>query len=79
MNISDFPKPSPSQALRKYTLKFNLNEISYILIKNEEFKSKLIAFIKALKTIGGNAITGDLEKDQLISRIITLDQVKRDF
>lgn len=79
VNISDFPKPSPSQALRKYTLKFNLNEISYILIKNEEFKSKLIAFIKALKTIGGNAITSDLEKDQLISRIITLDQVKRDF
>ena len=72
-------KPSPNKELRKYTLKYDLNDISYILIKDEEFKSRLITFIKKLKTIGGNPVANETQKDDLISRIITLEQVKNDF
>lgn len=72
-------KPFPSMALKKYTLRFELEEISYILIKDDEFKTRLIDFIKKLNTIGGNAVKDDAQKDELISRIITLEQVKRDF
>ena len=71
-------KPSPSEALKKYTLEFGSEDVSYLLVKNTEFKSRLIAYIKELKTIGGKAATQD-NIDDLISKIITLEQVKKDF
>lgn len=79
INISNVKKPSPSESLKKYTLKFELNDISYILIKDDEFKIRLIEFIKNLKSIGGNPVVDEVQMDELISRIITLEQVKRDF
>jgi hypothetical protein len=78
VNLSEVNKPSPSESLRKFTLKFNINDVSYILIKDDEFKIKLINYIKNLKTLGGNILSSDI-KDDLISRIITLEQIKRDF
>lgn len=78
-DISKVKKPSPSAALRKYTLRFKLSDISYILIKDDEFKTRLIEFIKKLKSIGGNPVVDGAQKDDLISRIVTLEQVKRDF
>lgn len=72
-------KPAPSDALREYTLTFENKDISYVLIKNDEFKTRAIEYIKGLKTIGGNEITDDSQKDDLISKIITLEQVKSDF
>jgi hypothetical protein len=75
----DADKPLPSDALKKYTLKFNLNEVSYILIKDDEFKARLIEFIKKLKTIGGYPVREESQNDDLISKIITLYQVKMDF
>ena len=35
--------------------------------------------IKKLKMIGGNKIADEKDKDDLISKIVTLDQVKNDF
>ena len=72
-------KPSPSEALRRYTLKFSYDDISYLLVKDNVFKARLIEYIKTLNKIGGNeTIKGD-QIDDLISKIITLEQVKRDF
>lgn len=41
-DITKVKKPLPSTSLKKYTLKFELNDISYILIKDDEFKTRLI-------------------------------------
>lgn len=71
-------KPNPSEALKMYTLRYTSEDISYLLVKDDEFKSRLIDYIKRLATIGGNTVTEDNRFD-LISKIITLDQVKRDF
>lgn len=77
--ISEVKKPSPSEGMRHYTLKFTPGDISYILLKDDEFKKKVIEFIKKLKMIGGNKIADEKDKDDLISKIVTLDQVKNDF
>lgn len=71
-------KPSPSEALRKYTLEFGSKDVSYLLVKNTEFKSRLIAYIKGLNRIGGRTASNN-DIDDLISKIITLEQVKSDF
>ena len=72
-------KPSPSEALRRYTLKFSFDDIRYLLVKDDAFKERLIKYIKNLKTIGGLEIIKEGQIDDLISKIITLEQVKRDF
>jgi hypothetical protein len=78
-DLSKVKKPVPTAALKAYTLHFKTEDISYILIKDDEFKIRLIEFIKKLKTIGGITGTATRQKDELISKIITLAQVKQDF
>ena len=73
------PKPAPSPALKKYTLTYENKDLSYIIVKDEEYKERLIDFIKELKSIGGNVITNEKQKYDMISKIITLNQVERDF
>ena len=72
-------KPSPSNALKRHTLTFAYNDISYILLKDDEFKSRVINYIKKLNTIGGKEIKSDDQRDEVICKLITLDQVKKDF
>lgn len=78
-NDRSVPKPAPRESLKKHTLLFSDSDIRYILLKDDEFKSRMIEFIKQTKTIGGNEITNDDQRDDLICKLITLDQVKRDF
>lgn len=73
------PKPSPKEALRKWTLHFTYKDISYILVKDDEFRARMMAFIRQIKTIGGNEVYNEDQRDDLICKLITLDQVKRDF
>lgn len=72
-------KPLPSDELIKYTLKFEVTDVKYILVKDDDFKTRVIEFIKALKTIGGRKKTSNMANEDLITKIITLDQVKMDF
>ena len=55
------------------------NNKLYILVKDDDFKARVIEFIKGLKTIGGRKLTSGKANEDLITRIITLDQVKMDF
>ena len=72
-------KPLPTEELKKHTLGFDATDIKYILVKNDDFKARVIKFIKGLKTIGGRKLTSSKANEDLITRIITLDQVKMDF
>lgn len=72
-------KPSPSAALKSHTLRFSYNDVRYILLKDDEFKARMIDFIKKTKTIGGTEITSEENREDLICKLMTLDQVKRDF
>lgn len=72
-------KPSPSKSLKRYTLNFSFDDLSYILVKDEEFKSRLIEFIENLDKIGGHSKVDSHQKYNILSKIITIEQVKRDF
>lgn len=72
-------KPLPTEELKKHTLEFDASDIKYILVKDDDFKARVIEFIKGLKTIGGRKLTSGKANEDLITRIITLDQVKMDF
>lgn len=72
-------KPAPSKALRKYTLTYKNEDLTYILVKDEEFKGRVIDYIKGLDVVGGNPIMDEKVRDDMISKVITLEQVNRDF
>lgn len=72
-------KPQPTDELKRHTLEFDAIDIKYILVKDDDFKARVIEFIKGLKTIGGRKLTSSKANEDLITRIITLDQVKMDF
>ena len=72
-------KPLPTDELKKHTLEFDATDIKYILVKDDDFKARVIDFIKGLKSIGGRKLTSSKAYEDLITRIITLDQVKMDF
>lgn len=81
-DISKVKKPSPSKAIKVYTLKFTENDVKYILVKDEEFKGRIIEFINKLTTIGGNPITmgkSTYSVNSLLTKIVTLEQVQKDF
>lgn len=78
--VKDVPKPNPTESLIKYQLTFTPNDIKYILVKNSEFKKRAIDFIQTLKTFGSkDSNLDDKDKLDLMTKIITLEQVKEDF
>lgn len=73
------PKPFPTDPLISNGLRFSVDDINYIIVK-DEFKDRLIDFLRNVKSFGG-AIGSLSEKELLsiVSRIITIEQVKNDF
>lgn len=77
---NDVPKPKPTESLIRYQLTFTPSDVKYILVKNLEFKIRTIEYIKTLKTFGSKdyELTEE-DKLDLITKIITIEQVKEDF
>lgn len=71
-------KPSPSNALKNYTLTFSCKDVRHVLVSDDEFKSRLLDFIKGLTTIGGESALED-QRNVLRSKIITLKEIEEDF
>ena len=72
-------KPAPSSALLDRRLHFRAADISYIIIDNENERLNMINWIDKLSSISdGNALFEE-DKKILISRIISMEQINRDF
>jgi|GEM_PF-1775501 len=71
-------KPSPSDELKKQKLSFGDSDIFYIVIHKENERQDMIDCIKGLNSIVGN-LNSSINKDLLISRINSFEQVEADF
>ena len=56
----------------KYLLNFEFSDITYIFVQFEKDIDRIINLIRNIKTSG-------LEQDRLIAKIITSNQIERDF
>lgn len=73
------PKPFPTDPLISNGLRFSVDDINYIIVK-DEFKDRLIDFLRNVKSFGGaNGSLSEKELLSIVSRIITIEQVKNDF
>ena len=75
----DKKKPASSNELIKCKLTFTPEDVKYILVKDEDSKSKMIEYIKTLQMFGGSTPIADKDRYDIISKIITMKQVREDF
>ena len=73
-------KPPPTPVLKDNTLKFKVENISWIIVENDEEIINMTHFIDSLQTLGGNPIENELEtKALLCSKIISLETIGSDM
>lgn len=60
-------------------LKFEVKDIKFIIIKNEDQISKMVNFIDKLVVVGGGAAISQKDKDYLKTCIISIDRIGADF
>jgi len=69
------PKPTPNFD----KLKFEVRDVNFILLENEDFISDMVDFIDELTTVGGNEEICRSDKDYLKTRVISMDRINKDF
>lgn len=73
-------KPKADSYLEAKKLTFSIDDISYIIVEQENQRSSFAQFINKMKMVGGNATSiSEKEKLALISKIISMQQINRDF
>jgi hypothetical protein len=73
----DEKKPKPESKFQP--LKFAVEDVNFIILSDDTQISKMIKFIEGLNEFGGNKIPNKSQKSILISKIISMDRIEKDF
>ena len=75
------PKPIPGENLMSHRLSFEAADVTHIIIEKEDQVARMIDFIDNSKftRVGGGTDVTATDKKVLISRIISLERVAKDF
>ena len=57
---------------------FSVNDVSFVIVPDDNTKSNVINNIQSLQTIGGNKCNNQ-DSLNIISKIVTIDQIKNNF
>jgi len=60
-------------------LKFEVSDVNFILLKNDDHISGLVNFIDKLTSVGGNGLISQSDKDCLKTLVISMDRINKDF
>lgn len=73
-------KPEPTEALKNSKLKFEIDDISYIIVEKDSQISDMVDYVLGLDTLGGNE-EPLLENDKklLLTKIISQEKIGKDF
>ena len=65
--------------LKHFIAKFHSSQVDMIVVKNEFDRENLITTINSLQQIGGCANVGTKDRLLLISKITTIDEIKKNY
>ena len=60
-------------------LEFDINDVNFIILKDESQIPRMIDYIEKINVLGGRGNFDDISKKRLISKIISIDRIKKDF
>ena len=72
---TDKPKPRSTFA----PLRFTAHDVQYILVEKESESLKLIDAVNRMKTIGGNEVADDSDRQLLLTKVLSVERLSRDF
>lgn len=73
-------KPEPNEFLKAKTLKFEINDISYIIVEQENQRNGIINYIAKLPRLCElDPILDENAKRNLYSKIISMERIGKDF
>ena len=74
-------KPNADTYLKSYKLTFSIDDISYIILEQENQRVKVIDYVSKMTSVGGvlGSVVNERDKLKLISKIISMEQIKKDF
>ncbi len=70
-------EPKPDSVFKP--LKFAFEDVNFIIVRNDSQIPNMIKYIQRLKEFGGNKITSNSLKSILISKIISMGRIEKDF
>lgn len=73
----DRAKPKPESKFSPLT--FDIEDVNFIILRNDSEIRDMIKYIDGLDEFGGNIITNKSQKSILISKIISMDRINKDF
>jgi hypothetical protein len=72
-------KENPKPVSIFHPLIFDIEDINFIILQNDSEIPDIIDYIEGLNDVGGNLITDNSQKSILISKIISMDRIDKDF
>lgn len=73
-------KPKPPKPKSKFPpLTFDIDDVNFIILRNDKQIPSMIKYIDGLGECGGNIIADKSQKSILISKIISMDRINKDF
>ena len=76
--LEEYEAVNGNKKFKNFKLTFSANDVAFIIVPNESSKSSLIYSISQLPTICGQQLNA-LDRLNLISKIITIEQIKENF
>lgn len=76
---ASFKKKHDSPLLNRFIARFRPCDVDMIVVENEVDRENLITTINSLQQIGGYANVGTKERLLLISKITTIDEIKKNY
>lgn len=77
---SEDKKPEPDTFLKARTLKFGIDDISYIIVEFEKQGLRIVDYISKLPSLREtDSVLGDEDKKLLYSKIISIERIRTDF
>ena len=76
---ASFQEKTGGKLLNHFIAKFHSSQVDMIVVKNEFDRENLITTINSLQQIGGCANVGTKDRLLLISKITTIDEIKKNY
>ena len=77
--MDDYRKKQGNKFIKNFIMKFNATDVSFIIVPDEKAKENIIKQINSIQWIGGNKILQHNENLDLMSKFLTIEQIKENF
>ena len=77
--MNEYKEQHRNKFVKGFIMKFYVKDISFIIVPDEKAKENLINQINPMQQIGGNSLLQQNDNLELVSKFLTIEQIKENF